>query len=314
MVSHTLEAVCGAARSAARTRAAWPDEARRRDVHAGSRRTYGARRCRAELRQGRQLAVAHKRVARLMRIAGLQGVHRRRWRYHHPGTAVWEDRVQRRFHADRPDRLWFTDITQHRTAEGWVYCAAVLDVYSRRIVGWSIADHLRTELVVDDLQMACWRRRPIGTVVHSDRGAQHTSWLFGSRLRAAGLLGSMGKVACAYDNCVVESFFGSMQIELLDRRTWTTRTELATAIYEYIEAFYNPIRRHSALGYLSPIDCEALHIATKNTASSPHRNRPEKREQVTTHRRSPQHTHHRPRPQLLAQPTQTPRPMADRNQ
>jgi hypothetical protein len=101
-----------------------------------------------------------------------------------------------------------------------------------------------------------------------------------------------------------------MQIELLDRRTWTTRTELATAIYEYIEAFYNPIRRHSALGYPSPIDYEALHIATKNTASSPHRNRPEKREQVTTHRRSPQHTHHRPRPQLLAQPTQTPRPMA----
>jgi putative transposase len=193
-------------------------------------------------------------------------VHRRRRRHHQPGTAVWEDRVQRRFHADRPDRRWFTDITQHRTAEGWVYCAAVLDVYSRRIVGWSIADHLRTELVVDALQMACWRRRPIGTVVHSDRGAQYTSWLFGSRLRAAGSLGSMGKVACAYDNSVVESFVGSMQIKLLDRRTWTTRTELATAIFEYIEAFYNPIRRHSALGYLSPIDYETLHIATKNTA------------------------------------------------
>ena len=128
-----------------------------------------------------------------------------------------------------------------------MYCAAVLDVYSRRIVGWSIADHLRTELVVDALQMACWRRRPSGTVVHSDRGAQYTSWLFGSRLRAAGRLGSMGKVACAYDNSVVESFFGSMQIKLLDRRTWTTRTELATAIFEYIEAFYNPIRRRSAL-------------------------------------------------------------------
>jgi transposase InsO family protein len=134
-------------------------------------------------------------VARLMRIAGLQGVHRRRWRHHQPGTAVWEDRVQRRFHADRPNRLWFNDITQHRTAQGLVYCAAVLDVYSRRIVGWSIADHLRTELVVDALQVACWRRRPIGTVVHSDRGAQYTSWLFGSRLRAAGRLGSMGKVA-----------------------------------------------------------------------------------------------------------------------
>jgi putative transposase len=134
------------------------------EVHAGSRQTYGVRRCHAELRLGDlQLCVAHKRVARPMRIGGLPGVHRRRWRHARPSTAVWEDRVQRCFSADRPSKLWFTDITQHRTAEGWVYCAAVLDVYSWRIVGWSIADHLRTELVLDALQMARWRRDPTGT-------------------------------------------------------------------------------------------------------------------------------------------------------
>ena len=115
-----------------------------REVHAGSRHTYGVRRCHAELRLGQlQLCMAHKRVARLMRIGGLAGVHRRRWRHFEPSTAVWEDRVQRRFAADRPNKLWFADITQHRTGEGWVYCAAVLDVYSRRIVGWSIADQAK---------------------------------------------------------------------------------------------------------------------------------------------------------------------------
>jgi len=147
------------------------------DVHAQSRCTYGVRRCHAELRLGEwQLRVGHKRVWRLMRLAGLQGVHRRRWRHHRPVVAVWPDRVQRRFTAERPDKLWFTDITQHRTSEGWVYCAAVLDVYSRRIVGWSIADHLRTELVVDALQMARWQRQPSpGTIVHADRGSQYTS-------------------------------------------------------------------------------------------------------------------------------------------
>ena len=239
---------------------------RLRQVHARSRQTYGVRRCHAELRLGAGLRIGHKRVWRLLRLAGLQGVHRRRWRHSRPAEAVWEDRVQRKFRADGPDKLWFTDITQHRTGEGWVYCAAVLDVYSRRIVGWSIADHLRTELVVDALEMARWRRRPTGTIVHSDRGAQYTSWLFGHRLREAGLLGSMGKVACAYDNSVMESFFGSMQIELLDRRSWTTRADLANAIFEWIEAFYNPTRRHSALGYLSPSDYETLHTPAATAA------------------------------------------------
>ena len=150
--------------------------------------------------------------------------------------------MRRRFVADAPDRLWLTDITEHPTREGKVYCAAVLDVYSRRIVGWSIADHLRTELVVDALEMAHWRRQPTRgeTVVHSDRGSQYTSWAFGHRLRTAGLLGSMGRVASAVGNSMMESFFGTLQLELLDRRSWTTRVELASAIFEWIEGWYRP--------------------------------------------------------------------------
>ena len=148
-----------------------------------------------------------------MRQAGLQGVHHRRWRRSGGSRlpAPFQDHVQRQFVADQPDKLWVTDITQHRTGEGWVYCAAVIDVFSRRCVGWSIADHLRTELVLDAVDMARIRRRPEGTVLHSDRGTQFTSWLFGTRMREAGLMGSMGKVASAYDNALMESFWGSMQ-------------------------------------------------------------------------------------------------------
>ena len=228
------------------------------DIHAASRGTYGVRRVHAELVLGRRHRCGHGRVERLIREAGLPGVHRRRWRSVR-SPAVFADHVQRRFVADAPDRLWVTDITEHRAADGWVYCAAVVDVYSRRCVGWSIADHLRTELVVDALEMARWQRRPAGTVVHSDRGTQYTSWLFGQRLRQAGLLGSMGKAACAYDNSLMESFFGSMQIELLDRCSWATRAELAQAIVEWIEAWYHPRRRHSALGCVSPVDYENHH-------------------------------------------------------
>ncbi len=236
------------------------------EVHAAARGTYGVRRVHAELRLGRHLSVGRRRVQQLMRLHRLAGVHRRRWRHGRRAEAVWPDRVQRRFLADAPDRLWVTDITQHRTGEGWVYAAVVLDVFSRRVVGWSIADHLRTELVVDALDMARWRRKPDATIVHSDRGTQYTSWLFGNRLREAGLLGSMGKVACAYDNSLMESFFGSMQIELLDRRNWPTRALLANAIFEWLEAFYNPVRRHSALDYRSPVEFETLHTATSSAA------------------------------------------------
>ena len=228
------------------------------EIHTMSRGTYGSPRVHAELRLGRDVRCGRKRVARLMRTAGLQGAFRRRGRRRYPAPPVHDDLVQRRFYADAPGRLWVTDITEHPTREGKVYLAAVLDVYSRRIVGWSIADHLRSELVVDALEMARWRRRPPRgqTVVHSDRGSQYTSWAFGRRLRAAGLLGSMGRVGSAYDNAMMESFFGTLQLELLDRCRWQTRAELATAIFEWIEGWYNPRRRHSSVADLSPVDYE----------------------------------------------------------
>lgn len=270
-VLHVSESGYHAARSRPPSRRETADHAlisTLREIHRDSRGTYGVRRVHAELRLGRHLTIGHGRVERLMRQAGLQGVHHRRWRRSGGNRlpAVFQDHVQRQFVADRPDKLWVTDITQHRTGEGWVYCAAVIDVFSRRCVGWSIADHLRTELVLDAVDMARIRRRPEGTVLHSDRGTQFTSWLFGTRMREAGLMGSMGKVASAYDNALMESFWGSMQIELLDRRAWSTRRELATAMFEWIEGFYNRRRRHSALGYLSPDEFETLHKSAVTAA------------------------------------------------
>jgi transposase InsO family protein len=232
-------------------------------VHAASRATYGSPRVHAELRLGLGVACGRHRVARLMRLAGLVGVcHPRKRRSRAPSPAVHEDLVRRRFVADGPDRLWVTDVTEHPTSEGKVYCAAVMDVFSRVVVGWSIADHIRSDLVVDALEMARWRRRPApGGIVHSDRGSVYTSWIFGHRLRAAGLLGSMGRVASSVDNTMMESFWSTLQREVLDRQQWVTRADLATAIFEWIEAWYNPHRRHSALGYLSPVEFEALHTS-----------------------------------------------------
>jgi putative transposase len=236
-------------------------------IHAMSRGTYGVPRVHAELRLGRDVHCGRKRIARLMRSVGLQGICHRRRKHGRPAPAVHDDLVHRRFVADAPDRLWLTDITEHPTREGKVYCAAVLDVYSRRIVGWSIADHLRSELVVDALEMARWRRQPDGTIVHSDRGSQYTAWAFGQRLRAAGLLGSMGRVASALDNAMMESFFSTMQRELLNRRAhWATRRELASAIFEWIEAWYNPRRRHTSVEDRSPVDYERLHAAATDAA------------------------------------------------
>jgi putative transposase len=239
-----------------------------RAIHTASRETYGVPRVHAELRLGLGVRCGRKRVARLMRASGLQGVHTRRRKRRCAAAPVHDDLVQRRFVADAPDRLWLTDITEHSTREGKVYLAAVLDVYARRVVGWSIADHLRAELVVDALEMARWRRRPAPgqTVLHSDRGAQYTSWAFGHRLRAAGLLGSMGRVGSAYDNAMMESFFSTLQRELLDRRTWATRKQLASAIFEWIEAWYNPRRRHTSLGHLSPVHYERLYAGTADAA------------------------------------------------
>ena len=249
-----------------------------RDIHRTSRETYGSPRVHAELRLGQGLRVGRSRVERLMRTHRIVGIHRRRRRgctVRDPHAESPADLVGRRFRADRPDQLWVSEITQHRTGQGWVYCAVVLDAYSRRIVGWSIADHLRTELVVDALEMACLRRRihirgdstdRAGTVFHSDHGSQYTSWAFGQRLRQAGLLGSMGSIGDCFDNALAESFFSSLQVELLDRHSWTTRQQLANAIFEWIETWYNPTRRHSALDYLSPVDYERAHTPAATAA------------------------------------------------
>jgi putative transposase len=237
-------------------------------IHAESRGTYGSPRVHAELVLGLGLPVNVKRVARLMREAGIQGLYRRRRRgctVRDPDAAPAGDLVNRQFTVAAANRLWITDITEHPTAEGKVYCAAVMDAYSRLIVGWSIADHMRTELVTDALGMAIIRRQPEKrggderTILHSDHGSQYTSWAFGQRLRNAGLLASMGTVGDCYDNAMMESFWGTMQLELLDSKTWQTRDELANAIFEWIECWYNPNRRHSSIGMHSPITFETLH-------------------------------------------------------
>lgn len=230
-----------------------------------SRGTYGSPRVWAELKLGENIRVGRKRVERLMRQAGIEGVYRRRrtgCTRRDPEATPSDDLVKRRFHPSGPDRLWVADITEHPTREGKVYCAVVLDAWSRRVIGWSIADHLRSELVCDALDMAIWRRRPVqdsGLVHHADHGTQYTSWAFGQRLRKAGLLGSMGTVGDALDNAMAESFFGTLQLELLDRKIWDTRRQLAQGIFEYIEAFYNPERRHSSINDMSPIDYETSH-------------------------------------------------------
>ena len=229
-----------------------------REVHRQSRGTYGSPRVHAELRLGLNIRIGRKRVERLMRAEQLQGVTRRRRRgttRRDPEAVPNDDLVARHFSPKAPNELWVADITEHPTGEGKVYCAVVIDAWNRQVVGHSIADHLRAELVVDALDMACWRSKPSAgqTVHHSDHGTQYTSWAFGQRLRHAGLLGSMGTVGDALDNAVAESFFATLQTELLDRHHWATRGQLARAIFEWIEVFYNQQRRHSTLGMLSPL-------------------------------------------------------------
>lgn len=232
-----------------------------RAIHAASRSSYGSPRVWAELRLGEGIRCSRKRVERLMRQAGIQGLHRRKFRgctRRNLNDVPSVDLVNRLFTVDAADRLWVSDVTEHPTTEGKVYVAVVLDAWSRRVIGWSIADHIRSELVVDALQMALWRRRPPEgqAVCHSDHGSQYTSWAFGRRLRAAGVLGSMGSIGDAYDNAMAESFFSTLQRELLDERRWSTRRQLALAVFEWIEGWYNPRRRHSSIGNLSPIDYE----------------------------------------------------------
>ena len=169
--------------------------------------------------------------------------------------------MERNFTPGAPDRLWVADITYVRTWEGWLYLSFVLDTYSRKVVGWSMANSLRSELVLDALNMAIYTRRPQpGLIHHSDRGSQYTSVEFGSRLREEGLLPSMGSVADAYDNSMAESFVSTLKRELINRHSWPKRQTARTAIFEYIEGFYNTRRRHSALGHLSPTDYEEVRL------------------------------------------------------
>jgi len=211
------------------------------------------------------LHVGRKRVARLMRAAGLVGCHRRRRRgltRRDPQAAPAPDLVERAFTAQRPDQLWVADITYVPTWSGWLYLAVVLDVWSRRVVGWAMADHLRAELVVDALEMALWTRQPAaGLVHHSDQGCQYTSLAFGRRCREAAITPSMGSVGDCFDNAMAESFFATLECELLDRTRFATRTQARVAVFDYLEGFYNPHRRHSALNYLSPTDYERSHPA-----------------------------------------------------
>jgi putative transposase len=232
-----------------------------RAVHEESRFSYGSPRVTAELRLGLGLAVNRKRVERLMRENGIQGIYRRKGRKNLVNAATEEDLVRRQFAVDAPDVLWLTDITEHPTTGGKLYCAAVMDAFARKIIGWSMGRRQDTALVVNALAMAVTRRQPEddSTILHSDHGTQYTSWVFGKRLRDAGLLGSMGTVGDCYDNAMMESFWHTMQLELLDTRTWNTREELANAIFEWIECWYNPYRRHSSLGMLSPAEYERRH-------------------------------------------------------
>ena len=229
-----------------------------RACHQRSRGTYGAPRIHRDLRAA-GVRVGRKRVARLLKQAGLRGVSRRKW----PVTTVRAERarpapdlVQRAFTATAPNQLWVADITYIPTWAGTLYLAVVLDVWSRRIVGWAMATHLRTSLVLAALEMAIQQRRPSAVIHHSDQGCQYTAIEFGRRCREAHVRPSMGSVGDCYDNALCESFFATLECELLDRVTLQTPAEGRTAVFDFIEGWYNPTRRHSALNYLSPIAFE----------------------------------------------------------
>jgi transposase InsO family protein len=240
------------------------------DIHARSRGTYGMLRIRAALEIEQGLIVNKKLVWKIMRQLGLKGLPGPRKGIKNLKNApTCEDLIQRQFHATAPNQLWLTDITEHPTSEGTLYCCVVLDLYSRKVVGWAIDRRCEAVLVNDALAKAHnSRSAPPGTVIHSDHGSQFTSWAFTENVRRLGLTSSMGTVGDCYDNAPMESFWGSMQIELLNRQRWRTNLELALAIADYIEHFYNPTRRHSALGYLTPDEYEYLH-STPTPATLP---------------------------------------------
>jgi putative transposase len=232
-------------------------------IHADSRGTYGERRVEAELIE-RDVHVGRKRIARLMRVQGLAGVSRRksmRTTRRDPDARPAPDLVDRDFTAPGPDQLWVADITYIPTWAGFLYLAVVLDAWSRRVVGWAMATHLRTELVLDALNMALTQRRPATVIHHSDQGCQYTSFAFGQRCETMGVRPSMGSVGDAYDNAMCESFFATLECELLDRQRFPTQAAGRLAVFEYIEGWYNPHRRHSALAYRSPVNYERKQLS-----------------------------------------------------
>jgi putative transposase len=234
-----------------------------RAIHKDSRENYGSPNIHAEL-VDEGWRVNRKRVARLMRVYGIVGVTRRR-----RTTTTRRDRearpapdlVERAFTATAPNQLWVADITYIPTWAGFLYLAVVVDVYSRRIVGWAMENHLRTELVLQALNMALWQRRPAAVIHHSDQGCQYTSLQFGRRCKEVGVRPSMGSVGDCYDNSLCESLFASLECELLQKRRFQTQAEARMAIFDYIEAWYNPRRRHSGLGRVSPVNYERLYYA-----------------------------------------------------
>lgn len=241
-------------------------------IHAESRKTYGAPRVRAELALAHGISCSRRRVARIMRQQGLRGVSRRAG---HPRTTVRDqaatparDLVQRDFTATRPNLLWVADITYVPTVEGFLYLACVLDACTRRCVGWAMRDTLASEIVTSALDMAIQRARPgAGLIHHSDHGSQYTSTVFGQRCADAGIVPSMGTVGDCFDNAMAESLFATLECELIDRETFTTREEARTKIFDYLETWYNPRRRHSALDYLSPIEYERRYEESSNVRS-----------------------------------------------
>lgn len=238
-------------------------------IFSESEETYGVPRIKAELLDDHGISVSGKRIARLMRELGIQGVSRRRKR--RPKTTIpakeapcAPDLVARSFRSDGPDLLWVADITYVPTWQGFLFLSCVIDAWSRKVVGWSMRDDLRAELVVDALGMALQKRKPApGLIHHSDRGSQYTSIAFGRQMQEAGVLPSMGHRGDAYDNAVAESFFATLETELLDRRTFRTRNEARLELFRWIEGFYNARRRHSTLGHVSPDRFEYIKMKEK---------------------------------------------------
>lgn len=229
-------------------------------IHAASRGTYGAPRVHVELREDHGIRCGKKRVARLMRAAGIEGCHRRRrhWTTRRDKDATpAPDLVARNFAAAAPDRLWTADITYVPTWSGFLYLAVVIDAFSRAVVGWSMRADLTADLVVEALEMAIYQRDPdTGVIHHSDQGCQYTSLAFGRRCRDAGIVSSMGSAGDCFDNALTESFFATLECELIDRSVFHNYSEARLAVFDFVECFYNPRRRHSSIDYLSPVAYE----------------------------------------------------------